>query len=103
MDFGEGQEALAVAAIFDKGRLERGLHARHLGEIDIAFERPLGSGLEIKSSSLLPSTNDHAGFFRVAGVDEHTFGHGNLRRARAGRRRHAGRRAPYRRKVGGAN
>ena len=48
MDFREGEEALAVAAIFDEGRLQRRLNARHLGEIDVSFERPLGGGLEIK-------------------------------------------------------
>ena len=41
MDFREGEEALTVSAILDKRRLERRLHARHLGEIDIAFERQL--------------------------------------------------------------
>jgi hypothetical protein len=103
MDFGEGQEALAVAAIFDKGCLQRRLYARHLGEIDIAFERPLGGGLKIKLFDPGTVHNHHAGLFRVAGVDEHTFGHGNLRRARAGRRRHAVRRASCRQTVGGAN
>src|SRR5579872_7512710 len=48
MDFRESEEALPVAAIFDERGLERRLHAGHFGEIDIAFERPLAGGLEIK-------------------------------------------------------
>jgi hypothetical protein len=31
MDFAEGEEAVAIAAIFDEGRLQRRLDARHLG------------------------------------------------------------------------
>ena len=42
MNFGEGQEAVAIAAIVDEGRLQRRLHARHLGEIDIAPKLLLG-------------------------------------------------------------
>ncbi len=41
MDFREGEEALAVAAILDEGRLQRRLYARDLGKIDVALERPL--------------------------------------------------------------
>ena len=36
MDFVEGEEAVAVAAVLDEGGLQRRLHARHLGEIDVA-------------------------------------------------------------------
>jgi len=36
MNFAEGQKAVAVAAILDKGRLQRRLYARDLGEIDVA-------------------------------------------------------------------
>ncbi len=81
MDFREGQEALAVAAIFHEGRLQRRLHARHLGQIDIAFERPLGGGLEIEFLDLVTVENDDAGLFPVARVDEHAFGHSSLRAA----------------------
>ena len=38
MNFGKGQEAVAVAAVIHEGRLQRRLDARHLGEIDIAPE-----------------------------------------------------------------
>ena len=35
MDFGEGQEAVAVAAVIDERRLQRRFDARDLGEIDV--------------------------------------------------------------------
>ena len=75
MDFGKGKEPLPVPAIFDEGRLQRRLHARHLGEIDVAFERPLGRGLEVKFLDLLSVENDDSGLFRVACIDQHTLGH----------------------------
>ena len=42
VDLVEGQEAVAVAAILDKGGLERGLHPRHLGQIDVTLDLLLG-------------------------------------------------------------
>ena len=38
MNFGKGQEAVAIAAVIDEGRLQRRLNARYLGEVDIASE-----------------------------------------------------------------
>jgi hypothetical protein len=93
MDFGKGEETLAVAAIFHKGGLQGRFDPRHLGEIDVSLERPLGSGFEIKFLDLRTVENDHPRLFRVAGVDKHAFCHGNLRRARRSGNRHDGRRA----------
>ena len=93
------QEALAIAAILHKGGLQRRLNARHLGEIDVSLERPLGRGLEIKFLDFGSVENDHPCLFRVAGVDKHAFGHGNLRRARGFGCRHDVRQADR----GGAN
>ncbi len=103
MDFREGQEALAVAAIFDKGGLQRRLHARHFRKIDISLERPLGGGLEIKFLDPGTVENDHPCFFRVVGVDEHALGHESLRRAREQGRRHDVRRPSFPKGCGGAN
>jgi hypothetical protein len=36
MNFAEGEKAVTVAAIFDESRLQGRLHARDLGEIDVA-------------------------------------------------------------------
>ena len=38
MDFGKRQEAVAVAAVIDEGRLQRRLNARDLGEIDVTAQ-----------------------------------------------------------------
>ena len=48
VDFGKGEEAVAVAAVIDERRLERGLHARHLGQINVAAQRLLACGFEIE-------------------------------------------------------
>src|SRR5258708_3065563 len=48
MNFGKSEESVAIAAVVDKGRLERGLHPRHLGEIDIAAQGLLIGGFEIE-------------------------------------------------------
>ena len=36
VNFSKGEEAVSVAAVIDEGRLKRRLHARDLGEINIA-------------------------------------------------------------------
>ena len=48
VDFVEGQEAVAIAAVVDKCRLERGLHAHDLGEIDVSLELLPGSRFEVE-------------------------------------------------------
>jgi hypothetical protein len=75
MDFVEGQEAVAVAAILDKGRLQRRLNARHLGEIDIAPELLSVLALEIKFFNAVPIEHHHARLFGVGGVDQHGLRH----------------------------
>ena len=75
MDFREGQEAVAVAAVLDEGRLQRRLNARHLGEIDIAAELLPDLGLEIEIFNAVSVEHRHPGFFRVGGVDQHFLGH----------------------------
>ena len=71
MDFVEGEEAVAVAAVLDEGRLQRRLNARHLGEIDIAPKQLSGGGFEIEF--LYPAVAEHhdPGLLRVRGVDKH--------------------------------
>src|SRR3546814_2185224 len=71
MDFAEGQESVAIAAIFDERRLQRRFDAGNLGQIDIALELLVLGGLEIKlldavslgedrkSTRLNPVTNAH--------------------------------------------
>ncbi len=75
VDFAERQETMAVAAIFDEGRLEARLHADNLGEIDIAFELLPGLGLDVEILESATFQHHDAGFFRMGGIDEHTLGH----------------------------
>ena len=48
VDLVEGKKTVAIAAIVDERRLERGLHAHYLGEIDISLELLLGSRFEVE-------------------------------------------------------
>jgi hypothetical protein len=75
VDFAEGEEAVAVAAIFDEGRLQRRLYARDLGEIDIAAQLFALGGLEIKFFDAIAADHDNPGLFRVGSIDQHFVGH----------------------------
>jgi len=75
VDFAEGQKAVAVAAIFDEGRLQRRLHAGDLGEVDVAAQLLALGGLEIKLFDAIAADHDDPGFFRVGGIDQHFVGH----------------------------
>jgi hypothetical protein len=75
VDFAEGQEAMAVAAIFDEGCLQRRLYARNLGEVDIAAQLFALGGLEIKFFDAIAADHDDPGLFRVGGIDQHLVGH----------------------------
>ena len=69
---------MAVAAILDEGGLEAGLHADHLGEVDVPLELPLGRCLDVEILETVTVQHHHAGFFRVGGVDQHALGHSVL-------------------------
>jgi hypothetical protein len=75
MDFAEGQEAVAVAAIFNEGRLQRRLYAGDLGEIDISTQLLALGGLEVKLFDTIAADHNDPGLFRVGSVDQHFVGH----------------------------
>jgi hypothetical protein len=75
MDFAEGEEAVAVAAIFDEGGLKRRLYARHLREIDISSQRSAACRLEIKFFDAVSAHHHDPGLLRMGGVDQHLVGH----------------------------
>jgi hypothetical protein len=75
MDFAEGEEAVAVATIFDKGRLQRWLYPRDFGEVDIAAQLLALGGLEIKLFDAIAADYDDPGFFRMGRIDQHLVGH----------------------------
>src|SRR5581483_6080522 len=75
MDFAEGEEAVAIAAILDEGRLQRRFDARDLGEIDIAAKLLALGGLEIKLFDAIATDHDNPGLLRVGGIDQHFVRH----------------------------
>jgi hypothetical protein len=75
MDFTEGQEAMAVAAIFDEGRLQRRLYAGDLGEIDVSAQLLALGSLEVKLFDTIAADHNDPGLFRVGGIDQHFVGH----------------------------
>ena len=76
VDLAEGEEAVAVAAILDEGRLQRRLDPRYLGEVDVALELELGRGLEVEVGEVAVIEHHRPGLFRVGGVDQHALDHG---------------------------
>lgn len=75
MDFAEGEEAVAVAAILDEGRLQRGFDPGDLGEVDVPAQLLALRGLEIKLFDAVAANHDDPGLLRVGGVDQHLVGH----------------------------
>ncbi|WP_456621188.1 hypothetical protein [Bradyrhizobium sp. P5_C12] len=75
MDFAEGEKAVAVAAVFDEGGLERRLHPGDLGEVDIPAQLLALRSLEIKLFDAIAADHDDPGLFRVGGIDQHLVGH----------------------------
>src|SRR5690606_14468916 len=65
MNFVEGQEAVAIAAILDEGRLQGRLNTGDSGEIDIAFQLLLGLRFEIEFFDPVTADYDNSRFLRV--------------------------------------
>jgi len=75
VNFGESQEAVAVAAIVDKSRLERWLHTRHLGQVDISANLLLVLRFEIEFFYATSTYDNDACLLTMGGVDKHFFCH----------------------------
>src|SRR3546814_159201 len=75
VDLAKGEEAVAIAAIFDERRLQRRFDAGYLGQIDIALELLVLGGLEIKLLDSVSLGDGDPGFFPVPRVDQHARGH----------------------------
>ncbi len=65
MDFAEGEEPVAVSAVFHEGRLERRFDPGDLREIDIPAQLLPVSGFEVEFFDLLTTHHHDPGFFRV--------------------------------------
>ena len=66
---------MAVSAIIDERRLERGFYPGDLGKIDIAFELLVLRGFEVKLLNPVSFDDRYPGLFRVARIDQHAHGH----------------------------
>ncbi|HEV2155389.1 MAG TPA: hypothetical protein VGR99_13565 [Bradyrhizobium sp.] len=75
MNFAEGEEAVAVAAIFDESGLERGFDPGDLGEVNVPAQLLALRGLEIKLFDAIAADHDDPGLLRVGGIDQHLVGH----------------------------
>jgi hypothetical protein len=75
MNFAERQEAVAITAVIDEGRLQRRLYARDLGEIDVAAKLLALRRLEIKFFDAIAAHDHNPGFLRMGRVDEHFVCH----------------------------
>ncbi len=80
MNFAEGEETVAVAAIFDERSLKTGLYPRDLGKIDITADLVFVFGFEVEFIDLIAPHHSDPGFLRVAGIDEHFVCIGHYRR-----------------------
>jgi hypothetical protein len=71
MDFGKGQEPMAIAAVINKGRLQRRLDPRHLGKIDISRQLPLVYSFKIELFDTVSIDHNNPSFLGMGGVDKH--------------------------------
>ena len=69
VDFVEREEALAIAAIVHKRRLQGWFDPDDLGEVYVSFELFAGCYLDIKFFQPFSVEHHHPSFLRVSGVD----------------------------------
>jgi hypothetical protein len=74
VDFVKGEEAVAVAAVFDECGLQRRLNARHLGKVYAAAQKFAGGTFIVKFFYAALLEYHDPGLFRVGGIDEHLVG-----------------------------
>ena len=74
MNFAECEEAMAIAAVFNKRCLQRRLDARYFCQIDVAAQRFASGILIVEFFYTAISQYHHPRFLRVGGIDEHLVG-----------------------------
>ncbi len=75
MDLAEGEKAVPVAAVFDEGGLQRRFDPDNLGEVDVALELLFRRRFDVVIFETITVQYHHAGFFRVALIDQHALRH----------------------------
>ena len=71
VNLGKGQEPVAIATVVHEGRLQGRLHAGDLGQVDVSCKLTLVQGFKVEFFNLVSVDHNHAGFFRMCGIDEH--------------------------------
>ncbi len=75
VDFGESQEAVAVAAVVHKCGLKGGFYPCHLRQIDIASYLLLVLRFEVKFFNAVTAYDDNPRLFFVRRIDKHFVCH----------------------------
>ena len=76
VDFTKGQEAMAIAAIFNKSGLQAGFHPYHFGQVDIALQGATLRRFKVKFVEAIAIHHHNPGFLGVGCIYQHTLGHG---------------------------
>ena len=77
VNFRKRQKSVPVAAIVDKGRLQRRFDPDDFGQIDISGELTFVEVFVIEFLDLVSINHYNAGFLRVGGIDKHFLWHIN--------------------------
>ena len=75
MNLGEGEKAVAIAAVIDECRLKRGFDARYLGKVDVAGKLTFVNSLKVEFFNLVSIHHHHPSFLGMSGVYKHFLGH----------------------------
>ena len=81
-DLLEGEEAMALGAIVDEGRLQAGLDAGDGAFVDIGLFLFASRGFDIQVEEFLAIDDGHPQLFRLSCVDQHSFHSLSRNRAR---------------------
>ena len=69
VNFVKGEEAVSIAAIFHKSRLQRRFNTGNFGEINVTAKRRFELRLEVEFLNLIVVGHNHPRFLRVDGID----------------------------------
>ena len=72
-DFLQRQEAVALAAVFDEGRFQRGFEPGDAALVDVGLLLFLGRLFDIDVVQGLAVDDGHAQFFGLRGIDQHSL------------------------------
>jgi hypothetical protein len=75
VDFVEGEETVAVTAIFNERGLQRRLYPRNFREVDVTLYLLFGRCLEVEFVETVAAEHDDPSFLRVRRVDKHALCH----------------------------